>query len=279
MEDPEAPEDPFASLAPSARRGARGADFSTSASPTRRSEPSRAAARWRVGVGASIVLLVAALAVAIVISAISQQSNRSTVRLDSAVSGTDGGAGNGMDDGAPAGTGTSPTGSAGGAGGAVGGSGGAIIFVHVLGSVANPGLYELSDGSRVVDVIAAAGGLAENADQGGVNLARVVSDGEQLYVPAVGEVIAGGGAAGASGGAGAGSREGNSGSAATGAKVNLNLASSAELQTLPRIGEAMAQRIIDYREANGRFSSIDDLRSITGIGEKTFEALKELVTV
>ncbi|MFT2816536.1 helix-hairpin-helix domain-containing protein [Leifsonia sp. A12D58] len=276
MEDPEAPEDPFASLAPSARRGARGADFSTSASATRRSESSRAAARWRVGVGASIVLLVAALAVAIVISAISQQSNRSTVRLDSAVSGTDGGAGNGMDDGAPAGTGTSPTGSA---GGAVGGSGGAIIFVHVLGSVANPGLYELSDGSRVVDVIAAAGGLAENADQGGVNLARVVSDGEQLYVPAVGEVIAGGGAAGASGGAGAGSREGNSGSAATGAKVNLNLASSAELQALPRIGEAMAQRIIDYREANGRFSSIDDLRSISGIGEKTFEALKELVTV
>ena len=159
------------------------------------------------------------------------------------------------------------------------GSVGSIIFVHVLGSVANPGLYELSDGARVVDVIAAAGGLAENADPAGVNLARVLSDGEQLYVPAFGEVVAGSGGSGvgASGGVSGGS--GGPASGALGAKVNLNLASSVELQTLPRIGEAMAQRIIDYREANGRFSSIDDLRSVTGIGDKTFEALKELVTV
>ena len=62
-------------------------------------------------------------------------------------------------------------------------------------------------------------------------------------------------------------------------KVNLNTATSTELQTLPRIGEAMAQRIIDYRDANGRFASIDDLRNITGIGDKTFEALKDLVTL
>jgi competence protein ComEA len=148
-----------------------------------------------------------------------------------------------------------------------------LIFVHVLGAVRQPGLFELHDGARVMDAVAAAGGLTESADPAGVNLARIVGDGEQLYVPRLGEAQPGappgsppnGGAAG-----GAGAPVG---------PLDLNTATVADLDTLPRIGPALAQRIIDYREANGRFRSVDDLRSVTGIGEKTFDGLKDLVRV
>lgn len=121
-----------------------------------------------------------------------------------------------------------------------------------------------------MDVVAAAGGLSETADPAGVNLARILSDGEQLYIPQLGE---------AQPGAPPGTTAGGSEGGTTGGKVNLNTASAAELETLPRIGPAMSQRIIDYREANGRFSSIDDVRNVTGIGDKTFDGLKELITI
>jgi competence protein ComEA len=109
-----------------------------------------------------------------------------------------------------------------------------------------------------------------------------VSDGEQLYVPAQGELTAappGAAGGGAPGGASGGAAGGAAGGAGAAAKVNLNTATAADLDTLPRIGPAMAQRILDYRTAEGRFSSIDDLRSVTGIGEKTFAALKDLITI
>lgn len=134
------------------------------------------------------------------------------------------------------------------------------IFVHVLGRVARPGLYELREGDRVVDAIAAAGGLTPEADPAGINLARLLSDGEQLAVPAVGEVPA----AAAPG-------------AASDGRIDLNSADVAALDTLPRIGPAMAQRIIDWREANGPLSSVDDLLAVSGIGQKTVEALRPLV--
>ena len=130
-----------------------------------------------------------------------------------------------------------------------------------------------------MDAVAAAGGLSETADPAGVNLARRVADGEQLYVPALGEAQPGappGAAPGVPGG-GTGGAAGRG--AAAIAKVNLNSAAAAELELLPRIGPAMAQRIIDYREANGRFTSVQELRNVTGIGEKTFDGLKDLVTV
>ena len=136
------------------------------------------------------------------------------------------------------------------------------IFVHVLGAVVEPGLYQLREGDRVVDAIASAGGYTEAADESQQNLARVLSDGEQLYVPVVGEVPAL-----------------DPGGAVIGGKVNVNTADEATLETLPRVGPAMAQRIIAWREANGRFAAIEDLMSVTGIGEKTFEGLRELVTV
>ena len=223
----DAPIDALARLAPEARAPER--------------------ARIRVGVGAAVVLLIAALVTAVIVSAVGQQTGHRVI--------APGGSGASTDSTDPA---------------ATTGAVGAIILVHVLGAVAQPGLFELHDGARVMDVVAAAGGLNETADPAGVNLARILSDGEQLYIPQLGEAQPG-----APPGASAGGNE----SGATGGKVNLNTASAAELETLPRIGPAMSQRIIDYREANGRFSSIDDVRNVTGIGDKTFDGLKELITI
>ena len=143
-----------------------------------------------------------------------------------------------------------------------------LLLVHVLGAVVRPGLVELAAGARVVDAVAAAGGFTAEADPAGVNLARPVVDGEQLVVLAIGQVpppAAGGGAPG-------------SGQAAADEVVHLNTADVAALDTLPRIGPALAQRIIDWREANGRFSSVDDLLAVTGIGQKTLDGLRDLVT-
>lgn len=135
------------------------------------------------------------------------------------------------------------------------------ILVHVLGAVTRPGLYELSEGDRVVDAIALAGGLSDGADPAGVNLARLVSDGEQLIVPlegaapAPGQPVAGDG------------------------RVNINTADATALDTLPRVGPAMAERIIAWREANGGFSSIEDLLDVSGIGDATLDGMRDLVTL
>ena len=209
--------------------------------------------RLRVGVGAAVVLLLLALVLAIVVSAIGQQAGQRTVGTGSIPLGS-------TSTVAPfdAAASSAPTDS----------DQGAIIFVHVLGAVATPGLFQLHDGARVMDAIAAAGGLTAEADPAGVNLARVIGDGEQFYVPRQGEVppVLPAAAGGSAGGAPA-------------VKVNLNTATVADLDSLPRIGPTMAQRIIDYRAANGRFTSVDGLRDVAGIGDKTFEALKELITV
>lgn len=141
----------------------------------------------------------------------------------------------------------------------------AVLYVHVSGAVATPGLYVLRGGARVVDAIAAAGGFAEGADHGAVNLARPVADGEQLAVPAVGETPPDG-ASGSSAPAGDG-------------LVDLNTADVAALDTLPRIGPAIAQRIIEWRDANGRFTAVEDLLAVPGIGDKMLESLRDLVRV
>lgn len=139
------------------------------------------------------------------------------------------------------------------------------LYVHVSGAVRNAGLYLLPAGSRVVDAIAAAGGFADDADRDGVNLARPLADGEQLPVPREGEVPA---APAASGG----------GPDAAG-RVNLNTADAALLETLPRIGPALAERIIAWRDDNGPFTSIEDLLAVPGIGDKMLESLRDLVVV
>jgi competence protein ComEA len=142
-----------------------------------------------------------------------------------------------------------------------------VLLVHVLGAVARPGIVELRAGSRVVDAIASAGGLTADANAGGVNLARPVSDGEQIVVPregeAVPEAVAGGEAK----------------TAAGSGPVNINLGSVSDLQALPRIGPALAQRIVDWRESNGRFTAPADLMKVAGIGQTLFDGLKDLITV
>jgi competence protein ComEA len=149
------------------------------------------------------------------------------------------------------------------------------VLVHVLGAVSTPGLFELPAGARVVDAVAAAGGLVPGADQARVNLARAVGDGEQLYVPVVGEVIPL--TAGPAGVASPSAGGPASGTATT--VVDLNTATVADLDTLPRIGPGLAQRILDWRAANGRFNAAEDLLEVPGIGDRIFDGLRERVTV
>ncbi len=138
------------------------------------------------------------------------------------------------------------------------------LYVHVAGAVREPGLYRLDAGDRVADAIARAGGFTDDAQRDGVNLARPVADGEQIVVPVVGaETVAP-----APGGGGS-----------TGGALDLNTATREQLDELPRIGPAMADRILAWREANGRFTSVDDLLSVPGIGEKMLAGIRDLVRV
>ncbi|WP_158864034.1 ComEA family DNA-binding protein [Leifsonia sp. AG29] len=215
--------------------------------------PAPRPARVRLGVGAVVVLLVTALVIAVAISALSQSGSSSPLPIPTARSST-----------APPG---------------VAAAAGPLVLVHVLGGVRTPGLVSLRSGARVVDAVAAAGGLTDDADPGGVNLARTVSDGEQLYVPRVGEQAPSGSVAGASADGSGSAGSGGPPSAKGGGKIDLNRATAGELEALPRIGPALAQRIVDWREANGRFASVSDLQKVTGIGDKIFAGLKDLVTV
>lgn len=140
------------------------------------------------------------------------------------------------------------------------------LYVHVLGEVTAPGLYILDADARLVDALAAAGGTLDTADLRAVNLARQLSDGEQIIVPALGDEPESG--AGSSGG----------GVGADGL-IDLNSADQAALETLPRIGPALAQRIIEWREENGRFRSVDDLLAVSGIGEKLLAGVRAKVRV
>ncbi|MCB1298447.1 MAG: ComEA family DNA-binding protein [Microthrixaceae bacterium] len=147
------------------------------------------------------------------------------------------------------------------------------LYVHVFGAVHAAGLYRLGVGARVVDAVAAAGGFSDDADPGAVNLARPLSDGEQLYLPTTEEARA------ARELAGPGNPGGAPGAAAAGDRLNLNTATLEQLDALPRIGPAMAQRIVQWREAHGRFTSVEDLLAVPGIGERTLENLRALVFV
>ncbi|GAA3626153.1 hypothetical protein GCM10022200_05630 [Microbacterium awajiense] len=134
----------------------------------------------------------------------------------------------------------------------------AHAWVHVTGAVRVPGVYAVDPSARVVDAVAAAGGFTEEADREAVNLARPVADGELLHVPVVGEATATG---------------------ASDGRVNVNTADIGALDTLPRIGPALAARIVAWRDEHGRFTSVDDLLAVPGIGEAILEGLRELVTV
>jgi competence protein ComEA len=138
----------------------------------------------------------------------------------------------------------------------------ATVIVSVVGLVARPGLVTLPSGSRVADAVEAAGGLLPGADASSVNLAAVVTDGEQISV----------GVPGASG-------TSPQGGAASGGRVDLNTADAAELDALPGIGPVLAQRIVDHRTRHGPFRSVEQLDDVPGIGPATAAELADLVTV
>ena len=142
------------------------------------------------------------------------------------------------------------------------------IFVHVTGAVAKPGVYATEVGSRVFDIVAMAGGFTKKADQASVNLARLVSDGEQLLVF---ERATSSNTATATSNAPTGSMAGT--------LVSLNRATQSELEELPGVGPTLAQRIIDWRSANGGFKSLEDLLEVGGIGDKLFAGIQGKVAL
>lgn len=142
------------------------------------------------------------------------------------------------------------------------------IVVHITGQVVNEGIVKLEEGSRIIDAIEAAGGATFEANLSKINLAYILEDGMKLYVPSLNdkeeeEYI---------------SSEKTKNSKET-LKVNINTATSEELQSLPGIGEAMASRIITYRKENGKFKKIEDLKEVSGIGEAKFNNIKSYIYI
>lgn len=148
----------------------------------------------------------------------------------------------------------------------------ALIFVQVAGAVRRPGVYQVPADARAFQAVLQAGGFSEDADQEAVPLASRLSDGCRLYVPRKGENVSGpvlSGQPAATGG----------GSTATSGPVSLNSATAEQLDSLPGIGPALAQRIISFRETQGPFTSIDQLGDVPGIGPSKLEQLRSLVTL
>lgn len=141
-----------------------------------------------------------------------------------------------------------------------------LITVDVKGAVKAPGIYDLPVGSRINDAVQKAGGLTDNADSKSINLAQKISDETLVYVPTREEVT---------------SQETPSSSSNSkgNKKVNLNKASLEELKQVKGLGAKRAQDIIDHRDSNGKFKTVDDLKKISGFGAKTIEKLKDYVTV
>lgn len=146
------------------------------------------------------------------------------------------------------------------------------IKIYVTGEVNNPGVFEMEENSRIEDAINLAGGLTPSANIKNVNLAFVLEDGQKLYIPNINdkeiEYI---------------SKENGEniidGTKSSSSKININKASLEELQSLPGVGASLAQKIITYRTENGKFNSIDDLKKVSGIGDKKFEGLKDNISI
>ncbi len=142
-----------------------------------------------------------------------------------------------------------------------------MIKIYITGQVKKPGVIEVEEGSRLIDAIELAGGLLDDADMKKINLALKVQDEGMYIIPRIGEEIDG---------------ELNQGMVDTGqsgGKVNINRATAEELETLHGIGPAKAKAIIDYREKHGPFKAIDEIKNVSGIGEKTFEKLQDSITI
>lgn len=142
-----------------------------------------------------------------------------------------------------------------------------VIKVQVSGEVLLPGVYRVEEGDRVIDAVVAAGGISPNADLSSVNLSRRVQDEAHYHIPAVG---------GSDTGTSPGSSAATPGS---GGLIDLNTATTSELEILPEIGPSLAAAIVSYRNENGPFDSVEALDNVPGIGPKTLEAIRQFVTV
>ena len=139
------------------------------------------------------------------------------------------------------------------------------IYVDISGCVKEPGVYKVAAGTRIFQVIERAGGLTEGADIESVNRAEEVTDGQKIIINLVGEQKP--------------EAIGNTYSEEDSDKVNINTADSSRLQAIPGVGPATAQKIIEYREQNGKFKSVEDIKNVSGIGDKTFENMRPYITV
>ena len=146
-----------------------------------------------------------------------------------------------------------------------------MLCVYVCGAVNNSGVYYLEAGSRVHEAVEMAGGLTEDAAEEYINLAQELEDGQQVYIPTLEEAL--------EQGLSIGSSASSSGTDSSDGLININTATSEQLQTLSGIGESKAAAIISYREENGDFGSIEDIKNVSGIGDSTYEKIKDYITV
>lgn len=143
---------------------------------------------------------------------------------------------------------------------------GANIYVYMCGCVVNPGVYVCADGTRLYQLVELAGGFTADADENSINLVLVAEDGQRVYIPAVGEVVAD-------------SAGGVASDGSVKIKVNINTADKSELMTLPGIGESRAADIVAYRQKNGYFANTKDIMKVSGIKEAAYEKIKDYIKV
>lgn len=153
------------------------------------------------------------------------------------------------------------------------------IWVHVIGEVQTPGVVELEEGSRIIDAIEKAGGKTEDADLSKINLAYVIEDGVQIYVPRIGEDMNNITQISEEAGVGIITQTSKQEDAGKTIKVNINTANLEKLQTLPGVGNATAQKILDYKKEHGNFKNIEEIKNVSGIGESKFNNLKNYIVV
>ena len=152
-----------------------------------------------------------------------------------------------------------------------------MMAVHITGEVKKSGVVKIKEGSRIEDIIEAAGGLTENADITNVNLAFVVEDGMKIRIPSINEEKTYEDYITEDSGKGVIMTDENTSTSSS--VININTASESELEQLPGIGPSISSRIVEYRNKNGKFKSIEDIKNVTGVGDSKFEKIKDLIRV